>query len=227
MRRLGLCLILMLATGVPARADLIALWNFNDAVTGSTGGLREFTVDRGSGVMVSDFVPANIGNAAGSTVNSQDSDTAGRALMLQAGAGTANNGRQLAWFASTAGYADISVSFAAQRTSTGFGRDLFQYSLDAGSTWFDYGAPFDPLTSFALRTFDLAAVPQLNNNPGAAFRIVFDGATGSTGNVRLDNLLVSGTPVPEPETWALVAIGLACSLGAAVASRRNRGPGRF
>jgi len=53
----------------------------------------------------------------------------------------------------------------------------------------------------------------LNNNPNAAFRIVFNGATSSTGNNRIDNIVVDGTSidtaeVPEPATVLLLVSGL-------------------
>jgi hypothetical protein len=53
----------------------------------------------------------------------------------------------------------------------------------------------------------------LNNNPNAAFRIVFNGATSSTGNNRIDNIVVEGTnasvaSIPEPTTAVLLLSGL-------------------
>ncbi|HTG87452.1 MAG TPA: PEP-CTERM sorting domain-containing protein, partial [Pyrinomonadaceae bacterium] len=48
------------------------------------------------------------------------------------------------------------------------------------------------------------------DNPNAAFRIVFNGATSSTGTNRIDNFVVEGTPsgVPEPATAVLLLSGL-------------------
>jgi hypothetical protein len=53
----------------------------------------------------------------------------------------------------------------------------------------------------------------LNDNPNAAFRIVFNGATSSTGNNRIDNIVVEGTTidtaeVPEPASVLLLLSGL-------------------
>lgn len=217
MRNIGFSVLLFLSLCGSARAETIALWNFNDAVSGTTGGTNEFLVDRGSGIMASDFNPLNIGNAAGSAVNSQE-DPAGRALNL---AGNANNGRNLTWSASTEGFDTVEISFAIQRTSTGFNDNEFLYSLDNGGTWIHF-ANFSPGLSFATQTFDLSGIAGLANNANAAFRIVFMGAASTTGNNKIDNLLVSGSPfvppdtseVPEPSTVALTAAGLLCLLAA-------------
>jgi hypothetical protein len=61
--------------------------------------------------------------------------------------------------------------------------------------------------------FSLASIAGLNNNPNAAFRIVFNGATTATGNNRIDNIVVEGsaaetTSVPEPATAILLLSGL-------------------
>jgi hypothetical protein len=212
-----LYLALLCLLTAPAKADIIALWNFNDAVSGSTGGAFEFLVDLGTGAMSSTFTAGSIGNAGGTLVNAQEDDLAGLALRLS---GSGNNGRDLAWMAGTAGYESIVVSFATQRTATGFSRNQFFYSLDAGSSWTAFGDVFDPLASYGLQSFDLGAIAGLNDNPNAAFRIVFDGATSGSGNNRLDNLVVSGTlipeppppaeAVPEPSTMILTLVGLAC-----------------
>lgn len=214
MQKITLTVLFCLALSVWVHGETIALWNFNDAASGATGGANEFLVDRGSGTMSSDFALATIGNAAGSTVNSQDGDPAGQALSLKS---SANNGKSLFWYVSTAGFESIGVSFATQRTSTGFSRNQFQYSLDSGASWLSFGDLFSPATSFALQIFDLSGIADLNNNAAAAFRIIFDGATSATGNNRIDNLIVSGTPivppittpVPEPVPIALMGAGLA------------------
>jgi hypothetical protein len=228
MKNCMLGLVLICAAAASARADVIALWNFNDAVSNSTGGALEFLVDRGAGAMISDFSAANIGNAAGTVINSQGEDTAGLSLRLS---GSANNGRDLIWMASTAGYESILVSFAVQGTSTGFDLNQFYYSTNSGGSWQAFGPVFDPPASFGLQSFDLGPILQLNDNPYASFRIIFDGATSGSGNNRLDNLVVSGNPirilppplraVPEPSTWMLTLAGLAFA-GAA----QRRGIGR-
>ena len=199
-------MILLLVAGVDsALADELAVWNFNDS---------DLVVDHGSGSLVSNFVAANILFAAGTTNNARLGDIAGQALSLQGGTSNTNNGRNITFNVSTVGFTNILVSFATQGTSTGFNLNQFQYSLD-GITFTDFGSPFVPATTFGSVpiVFTLASIVGLNNNPNAAFRIVFNGATSATGNNRIDNFVVEGTAagdttIPEPTTALLLISGL-------------------
>jgi hypothetical protein len=195
-----------------ARADEIAIWNFNDS---------DLTVDHGAGSLITTF--PLVGFAAGTSVNARLGDPALQALSLS---GIANNGQSITFSLSTVGFGDIRVSFATQRTSTGFNSNQFQYSLD-GLTFINLHAPYNPAATFSLIAFDLSTVTGLNNNPNAVFRIVFNGATSSTGNNRLDNLVVEGTslesaPVPEPASLVLLATGVGGLLSARLAKRKRK-----
>jgi hypothetical protein len=221
----------------------LAFWNFNDGpASGSamdaTGRANLFSPDTGLyvasatmtpvGMTFSDGVPAGaatrgiatfIGTSTASAVISP-APTAGIALIIQGqgdgtNTGTPNNGSQILFTVPTTGYENIKVSFATQRTTTGFGTaapNLIEYSLDSGASWLTtdlVGAGlFTPATSFTLQTFDFASVSGINNLGHAQFRITFDGATASVGNNRIDNLLVSGTAViPEPTTLSFLILG--------------------
>ena len=199
-------LLLLLTISAPAVfADELAIWNFNDS---------DLIVDQGSGFLLSDFNAANILFAAGTTNNARLGQPAGQALSLQGGTATANNGRNLTFNVSTLGFSNILVSFATQGTSTGFNSNQFQYSLD-GITFIDFGLPYAPQSTFGTVpvVFSLVDIAELNDNPNAAFRIIFNGATTSTGNNRIDNFVVEGSAtapegVPEPATAILLLSGL-------------------
>src|ERR1044072_9384783 len=207
--------LLFLAASQAANADELAVWNFNDS---------DLNVDHGSGTLTSNLIAANILFAAGTTTNARQGDTAGQELSLQGGTGTANNGRNITFNVSTVGFSNIIVSFAAQGTSTGFNSNQFQYSLD-GISFIDFGSPYVPATAFGSvpLVFSLAAIAGLNDNPNAAFRIIFNGASSATGNNRIDNIVVEGTAfesstIPEPASVLLLLSGL----GGVYKIRRNK-----
>jgi hypothetical protein len=201
-----ICAVLIsLAASQAAKADELAVWNFNDS---------NLNVDHGSGTLTTTINAANVSFAAGTTNNARQGDLAGQALSLQGGTGTANNGRNITFNVSTLGFSNIIVSFATQGTSTGFNSNQFQYSLD-GISFIDFGSPYVPATAFGAvpLVFSLAAIVGLNDNPNAAFRIVFNGASSSTGNNRIDNIVVEGTSmesstIPEPASVLLLLSGL-------------------
>ena len=201
-----ICAVLIfLAASRAANADELAVWNFNDS---------DLNVDHGSGTLTSNLNVANILFAAGTTTNARLGDPAGQALSLQGGTGNANNGRNVTFAVSTVGFANIVVSFATQGTSTGFNSNQLQYSTD-GISFVDFGSPYTPATAFGAvpLVFSLASIVGLNNNPNAVFRIVFNGATSSTGNNRIDNIVVEGistatAAIPEPTTALLLISGL-------------------
>jgi hypothetical protein len=202
-----ICAVLILAAAAEAaRADELAVWNFNDS---------NLNVDRGNGTLTSNLIVANILFAAGTTNNARQGDIAGQALSLQGGTGVANNGRNITFNVSTLGFSNIVVSFATQGTSTGFNTNQFQYSLD-GLNFVDFGPPYVPLSAFGTVpvVFTLSSILGLNNNPTATFRIVFNGATSSTGTNRIDNFVIEGTAgetnstIPEPISMMLLLTGL-------------------
>jgi PEP-CTERM motif len=195
--------LLVLLPAAEVNADEIAIWNFNDS---------DLVVDHGTGTLTTNFNLANVlFTLGGTSTNARQGDAAGQSVTLQGGTSNANNGRTFDLNVGTVGFTNIVISFATQGTSTGFNDNQLQYSLD-GVTFVNFGAPYSPPLTFGLATFDLSGISGVNDNPNAAFRIVFNGAASSSGNNRIDNLVVEGqsitTPIPEPTSILLLGMGL-------------------
>lgn len=209
--------LLLLWPAQHVNADEIAIWNFNDS---------DLVVDHGVGTLTTNFNLVNVlFTSAGTSTNARQGDAAGQSMTLQGGTSNANNGRTLNLNVGTSGFNNIVISFATLRTSTGFNSNQFQYSLD-GVAFINFGAPYIPPLTFGLVTFDLSSISGVNDNPNAAFRIVFNGATSATGNNRIDNLVVEGqnivTPIPEPASMLLLSLGLTGTLAARFKAWRRK-----
>ncbi|WP_353928988.1 hypothetical protein WJM97_11670 [Okeanomitos corallinicola TIOX110] len=169
-------------------------WNFNS---------NNFNSSQGNGTLSSNFVTDNITYFTGTTINAVGSDPAGNALALQGGASNINNGRNITLEFNLSAYSDPILTFATQRTNTGFNNNLIEWSTN-GTTFSSTGIiatnPYNPATSFALQTFDFSNVNSLDNAATAFLRITFNGATNAAGNNRIDNIQLNGTlnttPVP-------------------------------
>jgi PEP-CTERM motif len=213
--------VLLLWPAQHANADEIAIWNFNDS---------DLSVDHGTGTLTTNFNLVNVVFTLGGTsMNARQGDVAGQSMTLQGGTSNANNGRFFNLNVSTVGFNNIVISFATQGTSTGFTSNQFQYSAD-GVTFVNFGAPYVPPVTFGLVSFDLSSISGVNNNPNAAFRIVFNGASSASGNNRIDNLVVEGqaitTPIPEPASILLLSLGLTGSIATRFNARRGKSGSR-
>ena len=126
--------------------------------------------------------------------------------------GAAANGKSAVFAFSMAGKADLSISLSAQRTSTGFTTQLWEYSADGGSTWGNIGSFIGGNTAGTIQSsfsntgvLSFAAFSALDGVSDARLRVTFTGATGASGNNRLDNIQLNA--VPEPSSGALLVLG--------------------
>jgi len=220
--------VMVVTVSAPTYGDLVTGWNFNNIPTILTTGTPTAlgitsiasTAGTASGTVSLAGFAGNIDDFNGSTVNAVSGDSAGASLSLLGG-GTAGlfpgNGGVIRFSTNLSGFQAPTVSFAVQKTNTGFVSNQFAYSLDGGTTFLTFGTAFNPATAYAIQTFDLTGVSGLANLSNAVFQIRFEGATGSTGNNRIDNFQINA--VPEPTSIALLVM-TGC-VGLTAASRRR------
>ncbi len=216
---------------------LVAGWDFQTTTTGGTAiaaspaTSKIYTANFGSGTLYLDgsngssdwFVPASgstnteLNAFAGSTVNTSASDgtllssvTTGTAALAVVGA----NGKSAVFAFSMAGKADLSISLSAQRTSTGFTAQLWEYSANGGSTWSNIGSFIGGTTAGTIQSsfsntgvLSFASFSALDGVSDARLRVTFTGATSASGNNRLDNIQLNAVAVPEPSSGALLILG--------------------
>ena len=135
---------------------------------------------------------------------------------------------------STTGFQNVTLQW--DQTSSNTGPRDFQVSWSTdGTTFTPLGAPYavlanaapnptwNPTTSSPLYTSGpIAAPPALDNQATIYFRLTNTstvsangGTVAATGTDRIDNVIISGTAIPEPASLGLLA-------GAGLALRRRR-----
>ncbi len=193
----------------PAHAATVAYWNFNDlsiassSSPGSGGAPTSIAANSGSGTLSLTTWNGTLNDYAGSSLNTLNSDAADTSLSLIAD--SSGDGSSIVLSFSMTGLLDPTLSFATQGTSTGFDANQLAYSTN-GTDFTNIGSTFSPESSYSIETFDLSSVDTLDNTTTAYLQITFDGATGSTGNNRIDNLQI--TAIPEPTSLLLAALSL-------------------
>jgi MYXO-CTERM domain-containing protein len=222
-----------------AQADLIAYWNFNASTAGSGGGLGTvdqtypFAANQGSGSIYTNFSintvagatssnTGDLGTFGGTLTNAIAPDTAGGALALRAGnglnSGVTNNGKYVEFRLNAGLFADdIVLTYASQRSGTGFTTQQWQYSTDGGTTYVNFATVSGIPSAFGsvVQTVNFAAA-DLGGYADLRFRVVVDGATNQGGNNRFDNIQFNASAIPTPGALALLG------LGGLVAGRRRR-----
>ncbi len=182
---------------------LLAGWDFQTTTNGGTAMLAAPNTPN--------VIQANVGNGTlylngtnGSSIwttatsGNQLSSFSGTALNAASGfstlttgaaclalANTTANGKSMVFALNMSGYVNMVVSYATQRTSSGFTSQLWEYSTD-GSNWLHAQTVSTIPTSFGVQT--LSPITALNNTTTAWLKVTFTGATTAGGNNRLDNI---------------------------------------
>jgi hypothetical protein len=223
---------LMLLSKTPASGAVITQWTFNTNPSDSTPTTGTTIPETGAGTITaiggtsSAFAQgsSNDNSATATDGNNNSSfDTSG-----YPGFDSANKTAGIEIAVSTSGFQDVVLTFEHRHAAGASANFRIQYASDGVNYSDGVGYTAAGANIFSLRTQDFAAIPAIDNNPLARFRVVaeFQGQTYSgTGqnytpgaNNRFDIVTVSGTPIPEPA--AATAMAALAVLGLTLRRRR-------
>ncbi len=178
-----------------APPGIIASWNFDAPVNTTTPKyVSPIPANAGAGEVRLSKWSSTAGSGATGTNDAFGGPTGfGSALSL---IGTNGNGGNLDLVFSSSGWAALTVSFFTRGTATGYTSGTWSWSIDgtnftalAGVNTASTAADFPPLPTIV----DFSNIPELNNAANVTLRCTLTGATGSTGNNRIDELKIVGT----------------------------------
>ena len=169
-------------------------WDFNDGVPGSgVNWTQPIAANYGTGSLAYTF--ANAVAFTGTTLNTMADDVvSGSSFVPQNGTGNVNNGEEFVMTVNTTDLENITLTYATQRTSTGFTDQSIWYSLDGGQNYTLITTFTSIASSWEVKEVDFSSVTGANDNPNFMVKIVLDGASGTqgTGNNRFDNISFFG-----------------------------------
>lgn len=193
---LWLALAAFLAPFEPARADLIALWDFNsleDDAQDETGTLEPRS-GRGSARAIG-TVNATFGSVASGATSDTPSPNNSQIRLTRFPARTVGSKTSgLEFRVDTSGFEGIRVAWDHYNSGSASRYWRVQYSVD-GEVWIDHGV----FTNATPSTWRLANrvrfedIPAANNNPHFAFRIVSEFESTATGGGLAEYQPASGT----------------------------------
>lgn len=174
-----------------AAQNTIAYWNFNgENFTGNWPQPIGATVGEAS--ITYTFSKAE--SFGGTGLNGIDNETGGGSFCPQGGINNENNGRWLILSLPPLTVSEMTLSYATRRTSTGFTSHEVQFTVD-GTSWVSHKVI--DLTEYdnswhasQIAEVIFTGIAGMENNENFAIRIVIDGATGSAGNTRFDNMWI-------------------------------------
>lgn len=219
LRRAALLGVVPVLFALSARAQFTAVYNFGTALT-DTPSVANVT-----------FNPITATNVTATYSSSNANFTSNQ--WTTAG-GSPDTAEHLSFTLQvSSGYTLSLTSFSLQASRSGTGPANISVELFVGGVSQATSSTFSPTNTtstatsgMSTHTFDFGDLTSIAATSLVEFRIYGWGGTGSTGNLRLDDLTVNGSAtsaIPEPSTYA--AIAGACALGAAVWQRRRRSKG--
>ena len=177
----------------PAPSGVIASWNFDAAVNAATPKfVSPIPPNFGAGELRFSKWSGTSGSSANGT-NDDFTGVTGASLSL---IGTNGNGGNVDLVFSASGWAALSVSFFTRGTATGYTSGMWSWSVD-GVNFTTIAGLNTALTASEFlpdpTIVDFSNIAALNNAANVTIRYTLTGATGSTGNNRIDDVKILGT----------------------------------
>jgi hypothetical protein len=194
----------------------IAGWDFQTTATGGTAAAaapntpKLYNANAGAGAMYldgtngsSDWLAAELNaftgtglNATGTAAPGNGLDPATSTTSSIALIGSGANGKSVVFKFPMSSFTGLNASYATRTssTTTGYNAHAWSYSTD-GSSWTDlpHSAAFTISASFAIKS--LTATNALDGAADAYLKLTLSGATTTTSNNRLDNVLMLSNAV--------------------------------
>lgn len=220
-----------------ASASPVAFWHFNDTTNlgtsleqinpfGDANNMMSYESDLGTlsarisawgGGQTDGTLQGTNGVAGGSTANNFGSfvgTTEGDMGFGSGGSlsivGTDNNGAYFT-IAFDSAVDNLTLSYWTRGTGTGFDTHSFSYSTDGGATVQTYTSEAaNQTSSWQERVIDFGSI--FASSSGSNMNVIYvmvDGASGTSGNSRFDNIMLSTVPAPG----ALALLGMAGLVG--------------
>ena len=189
-------------------SGLIAGWDFQTTTTGGTiitaspNSPLSYAANFGTGTI---YLDGSNGSSTWTSLVTNPEVTSFTGTAVNAGTGFSTtitspaclalannsaNGKTVIFKFSMSGRKDLVVSYATQRSGTGFTTHLWETSPD-GSNWTAAETKTITATSFAATT--LTTITSFDNASTGYLRLTVTGATATAGNNRLDNIQLNAT----------------------------------
>jgi endonuclease/exonuclease/phosphatase family metal-dependent hydrolase len=203
----------------PAQRAVITRWSFNNTNTTLTSP----PPDTGAGV--ASLIGGTTATFAGGSTTDTNGTNQGWNTATYPAPSTGNKSAGAQFNVSTAGRRNIEVRWDNKASSTGTRYARFLYSTN-GTTFVEWPFAFTNSTTFEAHTNRLSGLPNVDNNPNFAFRVVAEfevtatgqgtvmnyagasGSYGTGGTLRFDMVTVSGELIPPVGTNAVLTSSL-------------------